>query len=68
MFMEDECLAVCMGSLLYVSQMLDTTVHATSSSAKRVMSLGLTIFGEIFVYVTIFNPTIELVTFSLHGC
>ena len=27
------------------------------------MSLGFTIVGDIFVYVTIFNPTIEVVTF-----
>ena len=31
------------------------------------MSLGFTIFGEIFVYVTIFNPTVEVVTFRLCG-
>ena len=34
------------------------------------MSLGFTILGEIFVYVTVFfffNPTIEVVTFRLRG-
>ena len=30
------------------------------------MSLGFTIVGDIFVYVTIFNPTIEVVTFLVH--
>ena len=29
--------------------------------------LGFIIVGEIFAYVTIFNPTIEVVTFHLHG-
>ena len=32
-----------------------------------VVSLGFTILGEIFAYVTVFNPTIEEVTFRLHG-
>ena len=31
------------------------------------ISLGLTILGEMFAYVTIFNPTIEVVTFCLCG-
>ena len=31
------------------------------------ISLGFTIFGEIFAYVTVFNPTIEVVTFCLRG-
>ena len=31
------------------------------------ISLGFTIFGEIFGYVAIFNPTIDLVTFHLCG-
>ena len=31
------------------------------------MSLGLTILGETFAYVTIFDPTIEVVTFHLRG-
>ena len=31
------------------------------------ISLWLTILGEIFVYVTTFNPTIEVVTFCLRG-
>ena len=31
------------------------------------ISLGFTILGEIFVYLTIFNPTIEVVTFRLRG-
>ena len=30
-------------------------------------SLGFTIFSEIFVYLTVFNPTIEVVTFCLSG-
>ena len=39
-----------------------------SSSAFPTGSLGFTIFGEIFAYVTIvFNPTIEVVSFQLHG-
>ena len=31
------------------------------------ISVGFTILGEIFAYVTVFNPTIEVVTFRLHG-
>ena len=31
------------------------------------MSVGFTIFGEIFAYVTVFNPMIEVVTFCLRG-
>ena len=30
-------------------------------------SLGFTILGDIFVYVTFFIPTIEVVTFCLRG-
>ena len=38
-----------------------------SSSSSSAVSLGFTIFGEIVEHVTIFNPTIELVTFRLRG-
>ena len=31
------------------------------------ISLGFTIMGAIFVYVTVFNPTVEVVTFRLRG-
>ena len=31
------------------------------------LSLGFTILGDMFVYVTVFSPTIEVVTFRLHG-
>ena len=31
------------------------------------ISLGFTILGEIFVCVTVFNPTIEAVTFRVRG-
>ena len=31
------------------------------------MCLGFTILGEIFACVTIFNPTIEVVTFHIRG-
>ena len=31
------------------------------------ISLGFTILGEIFAYVTVFNPTIEVVTCRLCG-
>ena len=34
---------------------------------SRARSLGFTILGEIFAYVTIFNPSIEVVTFRLRG-
>ena len=30
-------------------------------------SLGITILGEIFAYVSVLNPTSEVVTFHLHG-
>ena len=45
-------------------------VFSSFSSSFCVLSLisEFTIFGEIFVYVTLFcNPTIEVVTFHLHG-
>ena len=38
-----------------------------SSSMFPAISVGFIIFGEIFVYVTVFNPTIEVVTFCLCG-
>ena len=46
--------------------------QAVSSSAFPAISLGFTIFGEVFVYVTVFvvfffYPTIEVVTFCLCG-
>ena len=45
--------------------MLLKHIRWTSSSAK---SLGFTILGEIFAYMTAFcSPTIEVVTFRLHG-
>ena len=31
------------------------------------MSLGFAILGKIFAYVTVFNPTREVVTFCLRG-
>ena len=42
---------------------------SSSSSVFPAISLGFTIFCEIFPYVTVFffNPTIEAVTFCLHG-
>ena len=36
-----------------------------SSSRSLAISLGFNILGEIFAYVTVFNPTIEVVTFRL---
>ena len=48
-------------------------ITLSSSSAFPFISLGLTIFGEVFVYVTVlcdrifFYPTTEVVTFHLHG-
>ena len=42
----------------------DTVLLRLRSPAR---SLGFTILGEIFVYVTIFNPTIDVVTFSFRG-
>ena len=43
-------------------------VRHSSSSAFPALSLGFIIFGEIFVYVTIFfYPIIEVVTFCLCG-
>ena len=42
--------------------------HSSSSSAFPAISLGCSIFGEIFAYVIVFlNPTIEVVTFRFHG-
>ena len=44
--------------------------HSSSSPAFPPISLGFTILGEFFAYVTVFvlsNPTIEVVTFCLHG-
>ena len=31
------------------------------------ISHGFTILGEVFAYVTVFRPTIEVVTFGLRG-
>ena len=43
-------------------------VHSSSSSAFPAISLGLTIFSEIFAYVTVFlNSATEVITFHLHG-
>ena len=43
----------------------------SSSSVFPAISLGFTIFGEIFAYVIVFGdffyPTIEVVIFHLHG-
>ena len=39
----------------------------SSFSAFPAISLGFTSSGEICVYVTVFNPTIEVVTFRLRG-
>ena len=44
-----------------------TNMISRSSSAFSALSLGFTIFGETFTYETIFNPTIEVVTFCLSG-
>ena len=51
------------------SQSTDTgpTSASTSSSAFLAVSLGFTILVEIFVYVNIFSPTTEVVTFRLSG-
>ena len=38
-----------------------------SSSVFPAISLGFTIFGEIFAYVAVFYPTIEVATFHLSG-
>ena len=52
-------------------------IFSSSSSVFSAFSLGFTILGEIFAYVTVFlfagffffffNPTIEVVTFRLCG-
>ena len=39
----------------------------SSSSAFPAISLRFTLLGEIFAYVTVFDPTIEVVTFGLRG-
>ena len=41
------------------------TSSSTSTSPAR--SLGFTILGEIFAYVTVFNIIIEVATFRLRG-
>ena len=40
-------------------------VPSSHSFAFPARSLGLTILGEILAYVTVFSPTIEVVTFRL---
>ena len=40
---------------------------SSCSSAFLAISLGFTILGEIFAYVTIFHPTTEVATFCLCG-
>ena len=42
-------------------------LSSSSSSVYPALSLEFTFFGEIFVNVTVFNPTIEIVTFRLCG-
>ena len=37
------------------------------SSAAHTLSLGFTNFGEIFIYVVLYYPNMEAVTFCLHG-
>ena len=46
-----------------------STIYCISHSSfpLRAISLGLTIFGKIFVYMIIFDPTIAVVTFCLYG-
>ena len=39
----------------------------SSSSGFPSYTSGAHNFGEIFAYVTVFNPTIEVVTFRLRG-
>ena len=46
---------------------LATLGRWSSSSASQAISLVFTILGEIFAYVTAFNPTIEVFTFRLRG-
>ena len=41
--------------------------QSSSSSAFQARPLGFTILGEIFAYVTVCNPNIEVVTFRLRG-
>ena len=38
---------------------------SSSSSAYPAIAVGFIILGEIFAYATVFNPTIEVVTFRL---
>ena len=52
---------------LYSKGMSWSNGRSSSSSAFPTISLGLTILDEIFVHVIIFNSTIEVVTFRLHG-
>ena len=40
---------------------------SSSSCVFPAIYLGFTFFGEIFAYMTILNPTIEVVTFRVHG-
>ena len=40
-------------------------IVSSSSSAFPAISLGFTIFGEIFACVTVFNLSIEVATFRL---
>ena len=42
-------------------------IKTPSSSTFPAICLGFTILGKIFADVTVFNPTIEVVTFRLHG-
>ena len=55
---------LCFSLLLFLSACLSSS---PSPSAFPAISLGFTIVGEKFAYVTVFNPTIEVVTFRLHG-
>ena len=64
-------------SLHFVVSVMITQTNPTPSASlhsvlllllrSQAISQGFNILGKIFAYVTVFNPTIEVVTFCLHG-
>ena len=65
-------LCLCMKVVLKLSP--HAPIHAADVSffsffflRSPAISLGFTTLGEIFAYVTVFNPTIKVVTFRLRG-
>ena len=65
------CVCVCVFFLFFFyiicGHCFNIGTSSYSFSAFSARSLGFIVFGEIFVYVTVFYPTIEVFTLRLSG-